>query len=115
MSDLVKRLRIKAGMIEMGERIAWGSDSALMREAADALELAAQPKWRPIETAPKDGAAVLLYYGDDYYVMEGKCFPVKSSFQGRASSYKWVSAVDMGDLEPTHWMPLPNPPEERLK
>lgn len=38
MSDLVGRLRIKAGMIEMGELIAWGSDSALMREAADALE-----------------------------------------------------------------------------
>lgn len=41
MSDLVKRLRIKAGMIEMGERIAWGSDSALMREAADELEMTA--------------------------------------------------------------------------
>lgn len=41
MSDLVRRLRIKAGMIEMGEMIAWGSDSALMREAADALEMAA--------------------------------------------------------------------------
>ena len=39
MTDLVKRLRIKAGMIELGELIAWGSDSALMREAADALEL----------------------------------------------------------------------------
>jgi len=34
MNDLVKRLEIKAGMIEMGERIAWGSDTALMREAA---------------------------------------------------------------------------------
>lgn len=41
MSDLVGRLRIKAGMIEMGERIEWGSDTALMREAADALEAAA--------------------------------------------------------------------------
>jgi len=38
MKDLPKRLRIKAGMIEMCERIAWGSDSALMREAADALD-----------------------------------------------------------------------------
>lgn len=38
MTDLVKRLRIKAGMIELGELIAWGSDSALMREAADVLE-----------------------------------------------------------------------------
>lgn len=41
MDGLARRLRIKAGMIEMGELIAWGSDSALMREAADALELAA--------------------------------------------------------------------------
>lgn len=43
MDDLVKRLRIKAGMIELGELIAWGSDSALMREAADALERLAAP------------------------------------------------------------------------
>lgn len=28
--ELSKRLRIKAAMIEMGERIAWGSDSALI-------------------------------------------------------------------------------------
>lgn len=41
MTDLPERLRIKASMIELGERIAWGSDSALMREAADALEMAA--------------------------------------------------------------------------
>lgn len=38
MNELSKQLRIKADMIEMGERIAWGSDSRLMREAADALE-----------------------------------------------------------------------------
>lgn len=30
-------LRTKAAMIELGEKIAWGSDVALMREAADAL------------------------------------------------------------------------------
>lgn len=30
-------LRSKAAMIELGEKIAWGSDVALMREAADAL------------------------------------------------------------------------------
>jgi len=38
MSDLVKRLTIKAGVIEMGEKIAWGSDTALMREAAARIE-----------------------------------------------------------------------------
>jgi len=34
MDDLKKRLIIKAGCIEMCEAIAWGSDSAIMREAA---------------------------------------------------------------------------------
>jgi hypothetical protein len=36
--DLVNRLTIKAGVMEMGEKIAWGSDTALMREAADRIE-----------------------------------------------------------------------------
>ena len=36
--DLVNRLTIKAGVIEMGEKIAWGSDTALMREAAYRIE-----------------------------------------------------------------------------
>ena len=34
---LQKRLEILAGMISMGEKIAWGSDSALMLEAAAML------------------------------------------------------------------------------
>lgn len=38
MDDIVKRLNIKAGVIEMGEKIAWGSDTALMREAAIKIE-----------------------------------------------------------------------------
>ena len=35
---LLERLAIAAGMIELGEKIAWGSDSALMREAAAEIE-----------------------------------------------------------------------------
>lgn len=35
---LVERFNITAGVMEMGERIAWGSDTTLMREAATALE-----------------------------------------------------------------------------
>lgn len=37
MNDLAKRLEIKASMIELCEQIAWGSDSAIMREAAAEL------------------------------------------------------------------------------
>ena len=38
MNDIVKRLRIKANVISMGEKIAWGSDTDLMNEAADIIE-----------------------------------------------------------------------------
>jgi hypothetical protein len=38
MSKLVNQLRVKAAVIEMGESIAWGSDTALMRDAADRIE-----------------------------------------------------------------------------
>ena len=38
MSDLPRQLRIKSGMMNMGERIAWGSDTALMEQAADLIE-----------------------------------------------------------------------------
>lgn len=50
---VVERLRIKADMIQMGEKIAWGSDSAIMREAAariETLERALERiAWHPIE------------------------------------------------------------------
>ncbi len=36
--ELSKRLRIKAGVMQMGEKIAWGSDTDLMYEAADNLD-----------------------------------------------------------------------------
>lgn len=35
--DLAERLRIKADMINLGEKIAWGSETALMDEAADRI------------------------------------------------------------------------------
>ena len=38
MSDLAKQLDVKAGLMEMGERIAWGSDTAIMRQAARTIE-----------------------------------------------------------------------------
>ena len=38
MKELVKQLQVKANMIQMGERIAWGSDTDLMLQAADKIE-----------------------------------------------------------------------------
>lgn len=39
-AELPKRLRILAAMIDLGEKISWGSETALMFEAADALDAA---------------------------------------------------------------------------
>jgi hypothetical protein len=35
---LITSLRIKATLMDLGEKIAWGSDTTLMRQAADMLE-----------------------------------------------------------------------------
>ena len=61
--------------------------------------------WQPIETAPKDGACILVAeYGD-----------VKVAEWFRTLSC-WLGPYDgNGDPEvmyPTHWMPLPEPPSE---
>jgi len=37
MADLIERLRTLSAMINMGEKIAWGEDTALMDEAADRI------------------------------------------------------------------------------
>ena len=39
-------------------------------------------EWQPIETAPLDGESVLLHYGIDYYVMEGRCFKREREREG---------------------------------
>ena len=57
--------------------------------------------WKPIETAPRNGTAILL-----------------RSKKGRIADGAWIAATNkvgwwawayVGQ-EPTHWMPLPEPP-----
>ena len=38
MKDIKDRLKTKAAMISLGEHIAWGSDTALMLEAAECID-----------------------------------------------------------------------------
>jgi len=70
-------------------------------------------KWRPIETAPKDGTMVLLY--------DGNC----SRFQWRIVTAYWQTAYGEPEWKtigkrgsfrtPSHWMPLPEPPRRKCK
>jgi len=57
--------------------------------------------WQPIDTAPKDGTAVLIWDGSDMVV--AICEP--------NLLIPWRSTYGDTIGEPTHWMPLPAPPE----
>lgn len=64
--------------------------------------------WQPIETAPKDGTEILLFVdayvtGDTPQQVVGRWF--RSGWQ---ESYADEYAV----CEVTHWMPLPEPPND---
>lgn len=72
--------------------------------------------WQPIETAPKDGTEVLLWLGFPFSRIE-----YAKWYQGWGL---WIDAEDpepedsdevrgTGELVPTHWMPLPEPPSDR--
>lgn len=67
-------------------------------------------KWQPIETIPKDGTHILTY-------MEKTI--VEAWFDNGCSEWvtKDLSSTGCGccgseNDEPTHWMPLPEPPED---
>jgi hypothetical protein len=76
-------------------------------------------RWSPIETAPKDGTAVLVFeparFGCDFY---GYCHFERYS----DGSEGWIGgsfvSVPKGSwsafLQPTHWQPLPDPPTVAL-
>jgi hypothetical protein len=73
-------------------------------------------EWRDIETAPKDGTAILL--GNRGGAWIGRWRPVYQS--GYRPSNPWGSLmlnhdhIHMGEKyeQPTAWMPLPPPPTE---
>lgn len=62
--------------------------------------------WEPIETAP-DMTAILLFH--EYY-SHGR---VRHGYRGRDGLWRGVNADGTEGpirFEPTHWMPLPEPP-----
>lgn len=73
-----------------------------------AVEYTRTPQWQPIETAPKDGTRVILYV-PPYGAMTGH--NTFSNFGGRQSDYWSCHSSLNRDAQPTHWMPLPTPPE----
>jgi len=77
-------------------------------------------EWQPIETAPRDGTEILLCRA---YDAAGKTIKPLGIFAQVAAW--WADESDEGEwvvycsmvreptlhFEPTHWMPLPDPPQ----
>lgn len=109
MTDLHALLREARAYIEIHFRTSWdGLDlrDALLARIDAAL---AEPQWRPIETAPKDGTQLLLVSEDGVQVVGywGK--------HNHVPLYGWLRPVELygeevDGLDPTHWMPLPEKP-----
>jgi hypothetical protein len=80
-------------------------------------------RWQPIETAPRDGRDVLIFIPavvlERGLVLHHSCvtaaFCTDAEDPNARWSLSWVSGYDwegpLDDRQPTHWMPLPDPPE----
>ena len=74
-------------------------------------------EWKPIETAPKDGTVVLLFVGRGVMIDFTRTAYVGSWREGGVGEpqqdYIGWRALCCGRWHaPTHWQPLPAPPEQ---
>lgn len=79
----------------------------LVKEIDTALAALSQSAWRPIEEAPKDGTVILVVpAGGEFNTSVAFYYP------GSAGAV-WIIPETNRYLtvEPTHWMPLPEPPQ----
>lgn len=66
-------------------------------------------EWQPIETIPMDGTPVLVWSPE---VFSRRAHVQVANFTANCKIVGNVFAFDLGKgQKPTHWMPLPSPPE----
>ena len=63
--------------------------------------------WQPIETAPKDGTQIIIAVAGDEYE------PSWAWWSDRHRAWFIPHTSIAYQMEPTHWMPLPPPPEAK--
>jgi hypothetical protein len=82
-------------------------------------------EWQPIETAPKDGTVVLLFCPASWdtngvrvaFWYPGEVNPPDGAPDGDAGWYDDETGSHPMTLhyeEPTHWMPIPDPPKQEI-
>ena len=107
-ADLARQLA--DAMYDYPPRAAHYADVWAEREAEAARAIAAGWRplvWQPIETAPKTPKAILVW-----------CPSIRCTFavtwvrNGRDSGWEFFGSSTRLREVPTHWMPLPEPPEQ---
>ena len=75
-------------------------------------------EWQPIETAPKDGTVIDVWLGgisesDRKFYCDGDTFrsPAWAWREGKFRPLGGLNITQVVFVQPTHWMPLPAPPE----
>jgi hypothetical protein len=91
--------------IEIDEKDAHQYYDAFRVCMLEAIQANEKAKWQPIETAPKDGRLILTY-APEAHKYSGIPSVRVNYFYGCA----WQK-TNHKLYPPTHWMPLPNPPE----
>jgi len=82
-------------------------------DRAKSEKIKLEEKWRPIESAPKDGTHVLLFWNDE--VLTGHWWPrgkVQYGAKGNWTKDRFGLGSTAHWSAPTHWQPLPKPPAE---
>jgi len=72
--------------------------------------------WKPIETAPTDGTAILCFDPTGYHIqVYVVCWDHYLAEHGDDSGWVEASGEYCHTWNPTHWMPLPLPPAPQIK
>lgn len=99
--ELVKTLRLRAALWEK-----MYDEDIVLKQAADAIEKLSKPRWIPVtERLPEEGVSVQVCF----HSQGGKAQAVSERFLDNRNQSYWSGLCWMN---PTHWMPLPEPPKE---
>jgi len=111
-----------------GDVFSFMDDQREMMTSVITAALKVAPRWRPIETSPKDGTEIIGVFSNDYGYQDTPTMygPWTMAWRG-----EWVSSWDGEQViqsqsdfgtnyheiapDPTHWMPLPSPPSAPSK
>ncbi len=69
-------------------------------------------EWQPIETAPRDGTNILVWWPSEMHCPVTAHYSTGKWTNEPGFAWKFTGWGQEKKTEPTHWMPLPEPPKD---